>query len=139
MRGITAIIISLVLFSGNALSYEYVIFKRVTEDLKIEALPYEFTVWHIDALNMVKLNIEGAAATVVAEERIEFMQAALDEIPLKTIEGLLLMGWAGTEKMKSYGLTTTPAAVLLDDDGNVVETWDGIVDANILYRSENRP
>jgi len=130
---ITAII-SALLFSSEVIAYEYVILKRVHEDLNIKVLPYKYTVWHIDALNLVKYNIEAKGALIDdPKDRQEFMEAEVKKISMSSLGGLAMMGMAAVAKMELYGLTTTPAAVLLDEDGSVVHRWNGIEDGLELF------
>lgn len=137
-KQIGVLLLSFVL-ATPAWGYEYIIFKRVTEDLGIETLPFKFTVWHIDALSAIKMSIDGKAALIEDPgERIKFMESEINRLDKASLSALLLMGYSGTEKMKRYGLTKTPAAVLLDDKGNVVERWNGFEHGTELLMEKAR-
>ena len=74
---------------------------------------------------MVKYKVEGEAEAIVdLKERAQFIRDEVEKIPGESLGGLAMMGLVAQAKMKKYGLSETPSAVLLDDEGNVVERWD---------------
>jgi len=111
--------------SSQSYGYEFLIFKQVHQDIGIASLPFKYTVWHTDPLNVVKYKVEGEAEAIVdLKERAQFIRDEVEKIPGESLGGLAMMGLVAQAKMKKYGLSETPSAVLLDDEGNVVERWD---------------
>jgi len=122
-----ALLVSLLVFSSQSVAYEFLIFKRVSDDLGIESLPYKYTVWHVDAIESVIGPINSHAATIQDKQiQFEYLTDQMKKIDKASLAALVLMGFSASAKMRAYGLTAVPSAVLLDDDGLVVEMWNGI-------------
>ena len=129
--------VGLLMVAGQASAYEYIIFKRLSEDLGIEKLPYKFTVWHIDAAEKIVGPINAKAATIEDKQlQFEYLTAEVERIHKPSLGALVLMGFSAVAKMRVYGLTRTPSAVLLDDDGRVVEMWNGFDHGSELIPTE---
>lgn len=105
---------------------EYLIFKRLNENLGIDQLPHAYTVWHVDAIDYAKYIIEQEVSELPQDEAMALAQQRLGEWGNGPLTALFLMSYAGREKMHKYGLTRTPSAVLLNDQGEVIKRWEKI-------------
>lgn len=133
LRGIL-ISVCLLALSSQSFAVEYLIFKRIDQDLGIDSLPFKYTVWHTDAAQAVAGPINATGLQIAdPEARIAYFNSQIEAVNKKKLGLLFLMGFSAVAKMQMYGLSKTPSAVLLDDDGSVIEKWDGFGHGSDLY------
>ncbi len=125
-------------FGGVSHADEYIIFKRIKDNLGIDTLPHAYTVWHVDAIDYAKHMIEKEVSELPQDEAMEVAQQRLKEWGDGPLTALFLMSYAGREKMHKYGLTRIPSAVLVDESGKVIRRWEKIENGSELTLGDRR-
>ena len=128
----------IIVSSSTVNADEYLIFKRLADDLGPADLPHHYTVWNIDALKLVSAPIEAEVSQLTdPQQAFDRAQALLKTHGDQKLMTLFLMSYAAREKMHRYGLTQTPSAVLLNEAGQVISTWKKVARATDLLRKES--
>jgi len=124
MKGFTLCVLT-ILLPATAFA-ELIVFKRYTDNIVVPKSHIDYTVWLLDAPNVIldPINEEGKDV-VDPEEQERFKDKYQSDLNSDLMQALVMISFVARAKANKYGVTVVPSAVQVDRDGTVVRVLSG--------------